>query len=114
MLCPLPARHSQAGALAQVAAFAIGAYLKWWLWMPFATSCDGVLGSGFCFFKVKFFCRFMIHIVGLARPAAASVPDGCSKTNCANRFFFDCLLQLREKFAKEKRIQADHHFIYST
>ena len=20
---------------------------KWWLWMPFATSCDGVLGSGF-------------------------------------------------------------------
>ena len=76
MLCPLPSRHSQAGALAQVAAFASGACLKegglltgvptmfcyelnvgftvcpghrfrWWLWMLFATSCDGVLGSGF-------------------------------------------------------------------
>ena len=52
-----------------------GHRFRWWLWTLFATSCDGVLGSGFWFFKVTFDCRFVIHIVGLGpRPAAASVP----------------------------------------
>ena len=77
MPCALCLRRSQAGAgaRAQGAAFAIGAYLnegglltgvptmfcyevmlawpcpghrfRWWLRMQFATFCDGVLGSGF-------------------------------------------------------------------